>query len=135
MHDIPELDRAGLRSFGLMTGGLIVLLFGLLLPWLVGAESLPRWPWLVGGGLAAWALVAPSSLRSVYRLWMRFGLFMGSIMNPIVLGLVFVFVMVPVGAVMRVLARDPLARRLDPAQTTYRQSSRVRSPNSMERPF
>lgn len=135
MHDIPELDRAGLRRFGLMTGGLIALLFGLFLPWLFGVESLPRWPWLVGGGLAAWALVAPSSLRPVYRLWMRFGLFMGSIMNPIVLGLVFVFVMVPVGAVMRVLARDPLARRLDPAQATYRQPSRVRSPNSMERPF
>lgn len=134
-HVIPELDRVGLRRFGLTTGGLIALLFGVLLPWLFGAETWPRWPWLIGGVLALWALVAPASLGPVYRGWMRFGLLMGAVMNPLILGIVFVGVMIPIGFVMRVFGKDPLSRRFAPGQASYRQPSRRRDPKSMERPF
>ena len=41
---IPELDRAGLRQFGLLMGGFVALVFGLLLPWLF-ERTLPLWPW------------------------------------------------------------------------------------------
>ena len=33
-HEIPELDREGLRQFGLTTGGIVAVLFGVVLPWL-----------------------------------------------------------------------------------------------------
>lgn len=134
MHDIPELDRAGLRAFGLSTGGILIALFGLLLPWLLGA-ALPRWPWLLGGALAGWALLAPASLGPLYRAWMRFGLLMGAIMNPLILGLVFFLVMLPIGALMRLAGKDPLARRLLADRESYRQPSRRRDGKSMERPF
>lgn len=134
VHDIPELDRNGLRRFGLTTGGLVVLIFGVLLPWLF-AVDVPRWPFGVGGVLAVWAVVAPSSLKSFYRVWMRFGFLMAAVMNPLVLGLVFVFVMTPVGIVMRLSGKDPLLRRWDPSRGSYRQASRRRDPKSMERPF
>lgn len=135
MDAIPELDRAGLRAFGLSTGGILIVLFGLLLPWLLGFAAWPRWPWLLGGALIAWAMLAPGSLRPVYRLWMRFGLLMGAIMNPLVLGLVFVLVILPIGAIMRIVGKDPLARRLSADQQSYRQRSRCRDGKSMERPF
>lgn len=135
VHGIPELDRAGLRHFGLSTGGIVIVLFGLLLPWLLGFAEWPRWPWLIGGGLAAWAMLAPASLGPVYRGWMRFGLLMGAIMNPLVLGLVFVLVLLPIGLIMRVVGKDPLLRRLSPDQESYRQPSRQREGKSMERPF
>ena len=34
-HSIPELDRKGLREFGLVTGGIVAVLFGLFFPWLL----------------------------------------------------------------------------------------------------
>jgi hypothetical protein len=34
-HKIPELDRKGLREFGLMTGAVVVVIFGLFFPWLL----------------------------------------------------------------------------------------------------
>ena len=40
-HAIEELDRRGLRNFAITFGGVVVALFGLLLPWLLGAD-LPR---------------------------------------------------------------------------------------------
>ena len=33
-HTIPELDKKGLREFGLVTGGIVAGLFGLFFPWI-----------------------------------------------------------------------------------------------------
>ena len=46
-HTIPELDRTGLREFGIVTGGIVAVLFGLLFPWLL-ERSFPLWPWVNG---------------------------------------------------------------------------------------
>lgn len=45
-HDIPRVVRNGLRRFGLQFSARVILIFGLLLPWLVGF-GLPLWPWIV----------------------------------------------------------------------------------------
>ena len=46
MHPIPELDRKGLREFGLTTGALIAAIFGLFFPWLLSVH-IPLWPWIL----------------------------------------------------------------------------------------
>lgn len=132
-HVIPELDRKGLREFGLVTGGILVGLFGLLLPWLLGRDF-PRWPWIVMAVLAVWSLVAPLSLRHVYRVWMRFGLLMGRITTPLILGIVFFGVVTPMGLVRRAFGGDAMARRFSDAQS-YRVASRQAPTKNLEKPF
>jgi hypothetical protein len=134
MHEIPPLDAPGLRRFALTTGAIVVLLFGGLLPWLLGA-AWPLWPWIAGGALAAWGLVAPATLGPVYQGWMRFGLLLGRVTTPIVMGAVFFLVVTPVGLVMRALRRDPLARRFDAAATSYRVPSEEPRKDGLEHPF
>ena len=134
MHVIPELDRKGLRSFGLTTGTAVVVLFGLAIPWIFGL-SFPRWPWILFGVLAACALVAPQILRPVYRGWMRFGLFMSRITTPLILGIVFFGVLLPMALVMKVINRDPMARKLDADQDTYRVESTKAPRENLEKPF
>ena len=63
-HRIPELDRKGLREFALVTGGVLVGLFGLVLPWLFNL-GWPTWPWILAGILVALGLVAPMALQPV----------------------------------------------------------------------
>ncbi len=133
-HPIPELDRKGLRDFGLTTGGLIAVLFGLLFPWLLAA-GIPRWPWLLGGGLAAWALIAPTRLRPVYHYWMRLALWLSRITTPLVLGVVFFLVILPAALMMKLIGRDPMARRFDETTTSYRVPSRKAPRSHMENPF
>ena len=133
-YDIPELDRKGLREFGLVTGGIVAGLFGLALPWLFTFQ-LPLWPWIVGGVLAAWALVAPESLRSPYRVWMRFGLALSVVTTPLILGIVFFLVVTPTALVIRVLGKDPMARALDERAESYRTPSEKPPRANMERPF
>ncbi len=133
-HAIPELDRKGLRSFGITTGAIVAVLFGLFFPWLLG-HSLPLWPWILFGILAAWGLLAPSSLRPVYRVWMHFGLVMSRITTPIILSLVFYVVITPVALIRGLLGKDSLARKLDRDMQSYRVMSRRAAKKSLERPF
>ncbi|MDH3646096.1 MAG: SxtJ family membrane protein [Gammaproteobacteria bacterium] len=134
MHTIPELDNPGLRRFGLMMGGVIAILFGLLLPWLFSAV-LPLWPWLLAGAFLAVALVRPAALRPIYRGWMHFGYFMSRITTPLLLGLVFFLAIVPTALIMRLLKRDPLARALDPELDSYRVDSNKAPTENLEKPF
>ncbi len=134
MHDIPELDAPGLRRFALTTAAIVAVLFGTVLP-LLGGFGWPLWPWVLAAVLALWGLIKPASLRPVYRGWMRFGQLASRVMTPLVLGLVFFLMFLPIGLVMRLVGHDPLRRRLDPKAASYRIPSRPAPPGSIERPY
>ena len=133
-HEIPELDREGLRHFGLTTGGIVALLFGLVLPWLFDLDY-PRWPWIVGGVLIAWGLIHPPSLKPVYYWWMRFGVLLSRVTTPLVLGVVFYVMITPLSLVMRVFGREGMHSKPGPDRSSYRILSERPPTSKMERPF
>ena len=100
MHDVPVLDKKGLRKFGFTTGAIIVILFGLLLPWLRD-RPLPWWPFSIAAILCIWALVAPTSLNLVYQPWMKVGLVLGWINTRIILAIIFFVLLTPLGWLQR----------------------------------
>lgn len=131
---IPELDRSGLRKFGITTGAMVVALFGLFFPWLLDVDY-PWWPWVLLFVLTIWGVVAPVTLRPVYLVWMRFGLLMSRVTAPLVLGIVFFGVVLPMGLVMQLFGRDPMARDLSETMDTYRVESDKPPIKNIERPF
>ena len=133
-HSIPELDAAGLRNFALSTGAILAVLFGLIFPWLFESR-VPAWPWVVGGTLALWGVIAAPSLRPVYRGWMRFGLLLNRIMSPFILGVLFFAVLTPVALVFRIIGRDAMARKFDAGAISYRVESSKPLKDHVERPF
>ena len=133
-HHIPELDDKGLRHFGLTTGVVVVVIFGLFFPWILERDW-PAWPWLVAAPLWALALLYPKWLRPVYRGWMRFGLLASRVMTPLVLGIVFFAMIAPMAIVRRLLGKDSLQRKLDPDQESYRVKSTKSPSEKLERPF
>lgn len=116
---IKELDKSGLRKFGLQFAAIIAALFGLLLPWLLTVPR-PLWPWAMAALLTVWALAAPGRLRIVYIGWMRLGLLLNRVTSPILMGIVYFAVFTPVSACLKLLRRDLLGRSLDKNATTYR---------------
>lgn len=132
-HPAPELDRAGLRKFGLVTGAMFVLMFGLVLPWLFGLHF-PRWPWWLAAALALPALLWPPALGPVYRGWMRAAGVLGRFNTALVLGLMFFVVLTPIGLLRRAFGRDPMQRRIG-GVPSYREASTPRNPKSLERPY
>ena len=53
-------------------------------------------------------LVKSDALLPLNNLWMRFGLFLGMIVNPIVLGVIFFGLFTPIATIMRLSRRDEL---------------------------
>jgi hypothetical protein len=133
-HEIPELDRKGLRHFGFVTGGIVAVLFGLLLPWLLG-HSLPLWPWILFAVLAGLGLVQPDWLRPIYSGWMRFGLLASKVTTPLVLGIVFFLLISPMAFFRKLFGRDAMNRQFESAARSYRVESVRKSAKSLENPF
>jgi len=130
----PQPGKKELREFGLVTGAIVVALFGLLLPWLFD-HGLPRWPWIVAGVLWAWALLLPASLLPVYKGWMAIGHVLGWINTRIILGIMFYLMFLPAGLIMRLLGKDPMARSVDKSHATYRVRHEPRKKDHVERPY
>ena len=124
-----------LRRFGLLFGAILVLLFGLLLPFLVG-YSFPLWPWVVALIVATLALLVPTALTPFYRGWMRFGLVAAFINTRIIMFVLYYLLFVPTGLVMKLFGRDALARTIGGKTTdSYRVASTVRPNDHFERPY
>jgi len=129
-----ELNKNNLREFGLITGGILVCLFGLFLPWLLEHEF-PSWPWIIAGILWVWAFLLPTTLKPVYRVWMAIGHVLGWINTRIILGIMFYIIFLPVGLILKLAGKDPMTRKLSKAQGTYRVIHPVPSKDHVERPY
>jgi len=56
----------------------------------------------------ATTLINADLLQPLNKIWMHFGLLLGKIISPIVLGIIFFGLFTPYGIVMRLLGRDEL---------------------------
>jgi hypothetical protein len=129
-------DRAELRKFGLIFGTLVIGAFGLLIPWIWDLEiAVTKWPWPLGGFFILWALVHPGSLGPVYRVWMKFGHAIGWFNTRLILGLVFFAIFFPVAVALKLLRKDPMARKLDAGANSYRVASKAPPREQLERPY
>jgi hypothetical protein len=51
-------------------------------------------------------IIKPNLFLSLNKLWIKFGILLGKIISPIVMGLVFFFVVTPIGILLRILKKD-----------------------------
>ena len=113
------------RGFGLTVGGIlfaIALIRVGLSWWSTGGVVLGSVEWVLGGvGIALLLLgfVAPSLLAPLNKAWTKLGLFLFKIVNPIVLGLIFLVTILPIGLLLRAIGKDPLRLRFEPDAQTY----------------
>ena len=77
------------------------------------------WPLKSQGDLRLWAFILSliflvlgvlnsKFLNPLNKLWYKFGIFLGSIISPIVMGIVFFIVVTPIGLIMRFFGKDVL---------------------------
>jgi predicted histidine transporter YuiF (NhaC family) len=132
--DNAKKNEKQLREFGLISATSFAILGGLL-PFLYG-YSLPIFPWIISAIILLLALFIPTVLQPVFQVLMKVSFFVGWITTYLTLGIVFYMMFVPVGLVRKHLFRqDPLSRSLDAKQNTYRLVSKVRTKESLEKPF
>src|SRR5215510_9720264 len=104
------------RSFGFVMAGAFAVV-SLLNLWHAGRI----WPWTTA--LAAIFLIAallrPALLNPLNRIWLRLGLLLHKIVNPVIMALLFYGTVLPTGLVLRAMGKDPLRLKREPDAASY----------------
>lgn len=128
------VDKKTLRQFGFILAFIWIALFGTLMPLLMH-QSFVLWPWILGGLCLFPSLVNPLWLKHFYNAWMKIGHVLGWINTRIILSVIFFLMITPWAIVMRCLGKDPMQRKWDSTQTSYRKRSIDTPISHMEKPF
>jgi hypothetical protein len=96
------------RKFGLTVGGAFLALSGLL--WWRGRVPGALVCAGLGGALVLAGLVVPARLKTVHRVWMGFGRLLSRVTTPVFMGIVYFLILTPIGWVMRLSGKNPVAR-------------------------
>jgi hypothetical protein len=111
-----EVRGSSERGFGI-TFGAVSLIVAL---WPVRSGQPPRvWVLAIAALFCLIAFTRPSLLRPLNLAWMRFGLLLARITNPLILGLLFYLVLTPMALILRLLGKDLLRLRRDPGAPSY----------------
>ena len=66
-------------------------------------------------------------LSPLNKIWFKFGLFLGKIISPIVMGLIFFIVVTPIGILMRILKKDLLNLKMNNNKSYWIEKSEPKS--------
>jgi hypothetical protein len=105
------VERASNKRFGLVVG-VIAVLFGCLRAWWHNEIGWASGALIVIGlVLIVAAIIKPDVLEGANRAWMKLGLLLHKVTNPIFLGGMYVVAIVPTGLMMRAFGVDPMGLR------------------------
>ena len=104
-----RLTPADNRRFALTVGVAFLLLAGLL--WYRGRLGGAPVAALAGGVLVLSGLIVPARLGPVHRAWLGVARAISVVTTPVFLGAVYFLLLMPVGIVLRLVGRDPLAAK------------------------
>jgi hypothetical protein len=130
------VEAASNKRFGLVVGG-IALAFGCLRAYLHGEIG-----WFagllgaIGLVLIVAALIRPDVLEPANRGWIKFGLLLHKITNPVFLGGMYAIAIVPTGLMMRAFGVDPMGLRRERGESYWIARNKCGSTaESLEKPF
>ncbi len=93
------------RSFGIVF--FVVFLLIALYPFTYGGD-IRIWSAITSLIFLVLGLLNSKFLTPLNKLWFRFGVFLGKIISPVVMGIIFFLVVTPIGLIMRLLGKDLL---------------------------
>ena len=93
------------RSFGIVF--FIVFLLISIYP-LINQGELRIWSLLISLLFLILGIINSKVLSPLNKVWFKFGIFLGKIISPIIMGIIFFFVVTPIAFLMRILKKDLL---------------------------
>ena len=100
VKNLPSNKNFGVVFFILF---LIIALYPLL-----NSEKIRIWSIAVSFLFLILAWINSQILTPLNKLWFKFGILLGKLISPIIMGIIFFFVVTPIGLIMRLLGKDLL---------------------------
>ena len=101
-----RLTAAQGRRFGLTVGGAFLVFAAI--AWWRGSPTATNVFGALGGILSVAGLAIPTMLGPVERAWMKLAHLISKVTTPIVMGVMYLFVLTPVGLLRRTLGGNPM---------------------------
>ena len=93
------------RNFGIVF--FVVFLIIAIYP-LINGDELRLWSLVVSIIFLLLGLVNSKILNPLNKLWFKFGIFLGKIISPLIMSIIFFLVVTPIGLLMRLFKKDLL---------------------------
>ena len=104
------------RNFGLV----FFIVFLIVSTWpLTNEEPVRIWSAIISLAFLILGLMNSKLLTPLNKLWFKFGMILGAIVAPVVMGVVFFLVITPTGFFMKIIGKDLLKKRYDKKKETY----------------
>ena len=114
--DSDKIKISSNRSFGLLF--FVVFLIVSLWP-LTSVGSIRIWSAIISAVFLILGLINSRLLTPLNVFWFKFGMILGAIISPIVMGIVFFLVVTPTGFILRIMGKDLLNKKYDKEKETY----------------
>ena len=113
---MDEIKLGSNRSFGIV----FFIVFVLIATYpLLNQEEIRIWSLIISFLFLFLGLLNSKILTPLNKLWFRFGLFLGKIISPIIMGVIFFLVVTPIGLLMRFFGKDVLNLKLNKKKSSY----------------
>ena len=112
------------RSFGIVF--FIVFLLISLYP-LLNDEYLRIWSLIISLTFLILGLFNSRLLTPLNKIWFKFGLFLGKLISPLIMGIIFFLVVTPIGLLMRMIGKDLLNLKFNTNKSYWIEKDGVKS--------
>jgi len=102
---MDDIKISSNRSFGIVF--FVVFLLIALYPLTYGGE-IRIWSLIISILFLILGLLNSKILAPLNKIWFKFGILLGRIVSPLIMGIIFFLVVTPVGLIMRILGKDVL---------------------------
>ena len=102
---MDEVKISSNRSFGIVF--FVVFLLIALYPLTYGGE-IRIWSLIISTIFLILGLLNSKILTPLNKIWFKFGILLGKIVSPLIMGIIFFLVVTPIGFIMRLLGKDLL---------------------------
>jgi hypothetical protein len=110
MKNLISIKRKDNITFGI----LFFILFLIIGLYPLKSEGLIRiWSVVLSLVFLIITIIRPNLFTFINKLWIQFGILLGKIISPVVMGLVFFFVVTPIGILVRIFKKDVMGLKRD----------------------
>ena len=102
---MDEIKLGSNKNFGIVFS--IVFLLIAIYP-LINSEGLRVWSIIIAIIFLVLGLINSKILTPLNKLWFKFGILLGRIVSPIIMGVIFFLVVTPIAIIMRIIGKDLL---------------------------
>ena len=118
------------KSFGIV----FAVVFGLIAFWpLIKGNDIRLWSLIISIIFLVLGMINSKILTPLNKLWFKFGIFLGNFIAPIVMGIIFFFVVTPTGIIMKLLGKDLIKLKKNNEKSYWIEKKNIKS--SMKNQF